>query len=149
MYTRTFSFICKYIILYNIFTSTDGAVSRNVFVIPFILDIRLYTFRHNIWTNQSGLNIRRSNKYTNMRISRDKKTIVYFQKTKNFTSFSSTVRARCNQVVICNKIRIKINTRGRPQDCFFFLHYIIAGASSIILILLVETVTQFCVYQYY
>ena len=55
-------------------------------------------------------NIRRSNKYTNMRISWDKKTIVYFQKTKNFTSFSSTVRARYNQIVICNKIRIKINT---------------------------------------
>ena len=55
-------------------------------------------------------NIRRSNKYTNMRISWDKKTIVYFQKTKNFTSFSSTVRARYNQIGICNKIRIKINT---------------------------------------
>ena len=32
---------------------------------------------------------------------------------------------------------------------FYFLHYIIAGASSNLLILLVETVTQFCVYQYY
>ena len=30
----------------------------------------------------------------------------------------------------------------------YFLHYIIAGASSNLLILLVETVTQFCVYQY-
>ena len=32
---------------------------------------------------------------------------------------------------------------------FSFLHYIIAGASSDLLILLVETVTLFCVYQYY
>ena len=31
----------------------------------------------------------------------------------------------------------------------FILHYIIAGASSNLLILLAETVTQFCVYQYY
>ena len=31
----------------------------------------------------------------------------------------------------------------------FFLHYIIAGASSNLLILLVETVTHFCVYQFY
>ena len=28
MYSRTFSFICVHIILYNIFTSTDGAVRR-------------------------------------------------------------------------------------------------------------------------
>ena len=28
MYSRTFSFICKHIVLYNIFTSTDGAVRR-------------------------------------------------------------------------------------------------------------------------
>ena len=32
---------------------------------------------------------------------------------------------------------------------YFFSHYIIAGASSNLLILLVETVAQFCVYQYY
>ena len=32
---------------------------------------------------------------------------------------------------------------------YFFSHYVIAGASSNLLILLVETVTQFCVYQYY
>ena len=32
---------------------------------------------------------------------------------------------------------------------YLFLHYIIAGASSNLQILLVETVTQFCVYQYY
>ena len=30
----------------------------------------------------------------------------------------------------------------------FFLHYIIPGASSNLLILLVEAVTQFCAYQY-
>ena len=50
------------------------------------------------------------NKYTNMCIRWDIKTAVYFQETKNFTSFSSTVRARYNQIDICNKIRIKIYT---------------------------------------
>ena len=45
------------------------------------------------------------------------------------------------------------NDLGAPccvvSPFFFPLHYIIASASSNLLILLVETVTQFCVYQYY
>ena len=40
-------------------------------------------------------------------------------------------------------------TQEEGDRIFFFLHYIVAGASSNLLILLVETVTQFCVYQYY
>ena len=45
-------------------------------------------------------------------------------------------------------------TQEKGHRIFFFLTLyngpcIIAGASSNLLILLVETVTQFCVYQYY
>ena len=35
---------------------------------------------------------------------------IYFQKTKNLTRLTSTMRARYNQIVTCNKIRIKMNT---------------------------------------
>ena len=38
---------------------------------------------------------------------------------------------------------------GHRIYLFFHIIFIIAGASSNLLILLVETVTQFCVYQYY
>ena len=40
-------------------------------------------------------------------------------------------------------------TQEEGHRIYFFLHHIIAGASSNLLILLAETVTQFCVYQYY
>ena len=40
-------------------------------------------------------------------------------------------------------------TQEEGHRIFFIFYFIIAGASSNLLILLVETVTQFCAYQYY
>ena len=54
------SFICKHIIiLYNIFTSTDGAV-RRMFLSFHLFWMSDYTFRYNIWTNQPGSHRRKT-----------------------------------------------------------------------------------------
>ena len=59
----------------------------------------------------------------------------------SFYSCSLDFRLKIRRYNIWTTIRG--HTRGKPQDFLFFLHFIIAGASSKLLILLVETVTQF------